>query len=163
MRKSLLNFIDFFYPPFSRWLPIHTFRYMVSGGSTAACGIVAYYIAYNWILHQQHIRVNFPFLPKLITAHSAALVLSTFTSFIIGFTLNKYLIFTKSNLKGRIQMFRYGTVMIVNLGLNFAMLKYMVEGLNFYPSISQAFITVVLSLCSYFLQKHFTFSVRINK
>lgn len=160
MRKFLLKIIDFFYPPFSKWMPIHTFRYLVTGGTTAMSGIVSYYIAYNWILGQQNIQVDFPFLPKLITAHSTALIISTFASFIIGFTLNKYLIFTKSNLKGRIQMFRYAAVLGINFGLNLAMLKYMVEGLNFYPSISQAFITMTLSLCSYFLQKHFTFRVK---
>lgn len=160
MRKALLKVIDFFYPPFSRWLPINTFRYIVSGGTTAVCGIIGYYIAYNLILHQKNILVDFPFLPKLITAHSAALIISTFISFIIGFTLNKYLIFTKSNLKGRIQMFRYAAVLSINFGLNLAMLKYLVEGLHFYPSISQAFITITLSLCSYFLQKHFTFRVK---
>ncbi len=160
MRKFLLKIIDFFYPPFSRWLPLHTFRYLVSGGTTAVSGILSYYIAYNWILEQKNIHVDFPFLPKLITAHSAALIISTFISFIIGFTLNKYLVFTKSNLKGRIQMFRYAAVLAINFGLNLAMLKYMVEGLHFYPSISQAFITLTLSLCSYFLQKHFTFRVK---
>lgn len=160
MRKALLRIIDFFYPPFSRWVSLHTFRYMAAGGSTALCGIVSYYIAYNWILHQQNFRVDFIFLPDLVTGHSLALVISTFASFLWGFMLNKYLIFTTSTLKGRIQMFRYGTVMAINLGLNFAMLKYMVEGLHFYPSLSQAFITIVLSLCSYFLQKHFTFSIK---
>lgn len=160
MRKFLLSIIDFFYPPFSRWLPLHTFRYLVSGGTTAVSGILSYYIAYNWILGQKNIHVDFPFLPKLITAHSAALIISTFISFMIGFTLNKYLVFTKSNLKGRIQMFRYAAVLTINFGLNLAMLKYMVEGLHFYPSISQAFITLTLSLCSYFLQKHFTFRVK---
>jgi len=160
MRKALLKLIDFFYPPFSRWMPIHTFRYIVSGGTTATCGIVAYYIAYNWILHQENIHVDFPILPKLITAHSAALMMSTFASFLLGFMLNKYLIFTKSNLKGRIQMFRYAAVLGINFGLNLAALKYLVEGLGFYPSISQAFITVTLSLCSYFVQKHFTFRIK---
>lgn len=160
MRKALLRLIDFFYPPFSRWLPIHTFRYIVSGGTTAAAGIVTYYIAYNWILHQKNIYVDFPFLPKMITAHSAALIISTFFAFLIGFTLNKYLIFTQSTLKGRIQIFRYAAVLAINFGLNLAMLKYLVEGLHFYPSISQAFITITLSLCSYFLQKHFTFRVK---
>ncbi len=160
MRKALLKFIDFFYTPFSRWLSIHTFRYLVSGGSTALCGIVSYYIAYNWILHQENVRVDFMFLPDLITAHSLALVISTFASFLWGFTLNKYLVFTQSNLKGRVQIFRYAIVLAVNFGLNLAMLKYMVEGLHFYPSLSQAFITITLSLCSYFLQKHFTFRVK---
>ena len=160
MRKALLRIIDFFYPPFSRWLSLHTFRYLAAGGSTAVCGIISYYIAYNWILNQENFEVDFLFLPKLITGHSLALVISTFASFLWGFVLNKYLIFTKSTLKGRIQMFRYAAVMAVNLGLNFAMLKYMVEGLGFYPSLSQAFITIVLSLCSYFLQKHFTFKIK---
>lgn len=160
MRKALLKFIDFFYPPFSRWLPLPTFRYLVSGGSTALCGIVSYYIAYNWVLHQRNLRLNVAFLPDLVTAHSLALVLSTFASFLWGFTLNKYLVFTQSNLKGRIQMFRYAVVLAVNFGLNLALLKYMVEGMHWYPSISQAFITLTLSLCSYFLQKHFTFRVK---
>ena len=160
MRKALLRIIDFFYPPFSRWVSLHTFRYMAAGGSTALCGIVSYYIAYNWILHQRNFKVDVVFLPELVTGHSLALVISTFASFLWGFMLNKYLIFTTSTLKGRIQMFRYATVMAINLGLNFAMLKYMVEGLHFYPSLSQAFITIVLSLCSYFLQKHFTFRIK---
>ncbi|WP_256007349.1 MULTISPECIES: GtrA family protein [Pedobacter] len=160
MRKALLKLIDFFHPPFARWLPIHTFRYIVSGGTTAVCGIVSYYIAYNWILRQEDIQVDFPFLPELITAHSMALVISTFAAFLVGFILNKYLIFTESNLKGRIQMFRYAVVLCVNFGLNYAILKYLVEGLHFYPSVAQALITITLSLCSYFLQKHFTFRVR---
>lgn len=99
MRKALLRIIDFLYPPFSGWLSLHTFRYMAAGGSTAVCGIISYYIAYNWILHQKNFEVAFLFLPKLITGHSLALVISTFSSFLWGFTLNKYLVFNKSTLK----------------------------------------------------------------
>ncbi|WP_276088789.1 GtrA family protein [Pedobacter sp. JY14-1] len=160
MRKALLKIIDFFYPPFSRWLPLHTFRYMATGGATALSGIIGFYIAYNWILGQRNIYVDFPLLPKMITAHVAALIISTFATYLIGFTLNKYLIFTQSNLKGRKQLFRYGVVMAFNLVLNYGLMKYLVEGLHFYPSVSQAFITVTLALCSYFLQKHFSFRVK---
>lgn len=160
MRKALLRIIDFFYPPFSRWLSLHTFRYLASGGTTASSAIVSYYIAYNWVLHQKNIYVDFPFLPKMITAHVAALVISTACTFLVGFVLNKYLIFTESNLKGRIQIFRYAVVFLLNFMINYGMIKYLVEGLHFYPSISQAIITVVLALMSYFLQKYFTFKVK---
>ena len=160
MRKALLRIIDFFYPPFSRWLSLHTFRYLASGGSTAVFSSVSYYIAYNWILHQRNFEVDFILLPKLITGPSLALVISSAGTFLWGFMLNKYLIFTKSNLKGRVQIFRYAVVFLVNFGLSFACLKYMVEGLHFYPSISQATITIILALCSYFLQKHFTFRIK---
>lgn len=160
MRKALLKFIDFFYPPFSRWLSLHTFRYLFSGCTTAASGIVVFYIAYNWILHQQNIRVDVPFLPSMISAPVAALAIESVITFLIGFTLNKYLVFTKSNLKGRVQLFRYASVVITNILLNLALLKYMVEGLHFYPTISKAIITVVLAVLSYFSQKHFSFKVR---
>lgn len=160
MRKSLLSIIDFFYPPFSRWLSLHTFRYIVSGGATAASGIVVYYIAYNWILHQKNVHLSVPMLPTMITAPVAALIIESLITFCIGFVLNKYLVFTKSNLKGRIQLFRYGSVVVTNILLNYAMLKVLVEAFGFYPTVSKVIITMVLAVFSYFSQKHFSFKVR---
>jgi len=158
MRKAVLKFIDFFHPPFSRWIPIHTFRYIASGGTTAASGIVVYYIVYNFILKQQHVVLPFP--PGMITAPVAALIIESFISFLIGFTLNKYLVFTQSQLKGRVQLFRYATVVLTNIMLNFAMLKVMVETFHFYPTIAKIIATVILAVSSYFIQTHFSFKVK---
>jgi len=158
MRKALLKFIDFFYPPFSRWFPLHTFRYMVSGGTNAASGIVLFYIIYHFLLHQQDVYL--PFQPGMITAPVAALIIETPLSFLIGFTLNKYLVFTESELKGRIQMFRYGIVVLSNIFLNYAFLKLLVETFNFYPTISKILVTALLALASYFIQTHFSFKVK---
>lgn len=163
MRKSLLSVIDFFYPPFSRWLSLHTFRYIVSGGTTAASGIVVYYIAYNWILEQKDIHIAVKGLPAMITAPVAALAIESTITFLIGFTLNKYIVFTKSDLKGRIQLFRYGFVVALNLMLNYAMLKVLVEAFGFYPTISKIIITTVLAVFSYFSQKYFSFKVKKQK
>jgi len=158
MRKAVLKFIDFFYPPFSRWVSVHTFRYIISGGTNAATGIVVYYIVYNYILHQQH--VNLPFPPGMITAPVAALIIESFISFLIGFVLNKYLVFTQSQLKGRIQLFRYGTVFATNILLNFAMLKVLVETFHVYATVAKIICTVILAIFSYFTQKHFSFKVK---
>jgi putative flippase GtrA len=158
MRKALLRFIDFFYPPFSRWLSPHTFRYIVSGGTNMVIGIILYFLIYNYVLHQQDVSLNFH--PYLITAPVATLIIETPLTFIFGFTLNKYLVFTKSDLKGRIQIFRYGIVVIINTMLNFAMIKIMVETFNFYPSIAKLITTVVLAVASYFIQTHFSFRVK---
>ncbi|MFN0257834.1 GtrA family protein [Pedobacter ureilyticus] len=158
MRKLALRIIDFFYPPFKNWFSIGTFRYMASGGFTAASGIVAYFVIYNYLLRQQDVHIN----GYLITAPIAALALESVFTFIVGFTLNKYLVFTQSNLKGRIQLFRYGTVVCTNILLNYALMKILVEGFQFYPSISKAFITVILAIFSYFSQKYFSFRVKKN-
>jgi len=158
MRKAVLRFIDFFYPPFSKWVSPHTFRYIVSGGTNTASGIVLYFLIYNYILHQQDVVL--PFRPGMITAPVATLIIEAPITFLIGFTLNKYLVFTKSDLKGRIQMFRYFIVVCTNLMLNFAMIKIMVETFNFYPTISKFITTIVLAVASYFIQTHFSFKVK---
>lgn len=160
MRKALLKLIDFFYPPFSKYISLHTFRYIASGGTTFVSGIVIYYIAYNWILNQQDVQLDLPFLPKLITAPVAALCIETVITFLIGFILNKYLVFTKSTLKGRIQLFRYGSVVATNILINYALLKVMVEAFAFYPTVSKIIISFFLAIFSYFSQKHFSFKVK---
>lgn len=156
MRKIALKFIDFFYPPFQKWLSLPTFRYMASGGITVSSGIVFYYIIYNFVLHQNNIEV----FNLLITAPIAALLLESIVTFLVGFTLNKYLVFTQSNLKGRVQLFRYATVYGTNILLNYALMKILVEGFLFYPTLAKAAITIVLAVFSYFSQKHFTFKVK---
>jgi putative flippase GtrA len=157
MRKALLKIIDFFYPPFSKWISVDTFRYMVSGGTTLATGIIAYYVIYNLVLHQKNIHLSF----VMITAPIAALVIETMITLTVGFMLNKYLIFTESNLKGRVQLFRYGSVVATNFLLNYALIKMLVEAFGFYPTIAKVVTSLLLAVFSYFSQKHFTF--RVNK
>ncbi|WP_316836477.1 GtrA family protein [Pedobacter nutrimenti] len=156
MRKALLKIIDFFYPLFSRWISLHTFRYMASGGTTAASGIVVYFIVYNLILHQKDVQMD----GLLVTAPIAALAIESIITFLIGFALNKYLVFTHSNLKGRIQLFRYGFVVAINVGLNYGFIKVLIEAFGFYPTIAKAVTTIILAIFSYFAQKHFSFKVR---
>ncbi len=153
MRKLALSIIDFFYPPFQKWISLHTFRYMASGGFTAATGIIGYFLIYNFVLDQKDVRIG----SYLVTAHIAALAIESVSTFIIGFMLNKYLVFTQSTLKGRIQLFRYGTVVATNILLNYALMKILVDGFQFYPTIAKTLITILLAVFSYFSQKYFSF------
>lgn len=133
---------------------------MASGGITVGSSIVVYYIAYNLILQQEDVHLSIPFLPKLITAPVAALGIESVITFLTGFMLNKYLVFTASNLKGRVQLFRYGSIVATNLLLNYALLKLLVEAFSFYPTVAKICISVILAVFSYFSQKHFSFKVR---
>jgi putative flippase GtrA len=160
MRKFAWRIIDFFYPPFARWFSIHTFRYMALGSITSVTGIVVFYLAYNFIFHQEDIQLNINYLPKIITAETAALIVETPITFTVGFLVNKYLVFTHSNLKSRIQLFRYGSVVATNFLLNLALIKIMVEGFGFYGSIAKTITTFLLIIFSYFSQKHFSFGVK---
>ena len=156
MRKNLLSLIDFFYPPFQQWFSLHTFRYMASGGITVSTGIIGYFLIFNYVLAQQDVKIG----EYLITAKIVALILESIVTFSVGFILNKYLIFTQSTLIGRVQLFRYATVFATNFFLNYALLKILTEGFQFYPTVAKALITIVLAVFSYFSQKYFSFRVK---
>lgn len=156
MRKGLLRIIDFFYPLASKWISISTFRYLATGGLNALLSVIGYFLIYNFVLKQE----NVSFGPYLVTAHTLALFINSVLTFLVGFALNKYLVFTSSNLKGRIQLFRYGTIFLINIFLNFAFLKILVEGLHFFPSIAYGIITILLGVFSYLSQKYFSFKVK---
>ncbi len=118
--------------------------------------IFIYYISYNFILHKQILDLGFiAFKP-----HIAALWMAFIVSFPVGFLLSKYVVFTKSELRGRVQLFRYILIVAVNLVLNYAFLKTLVEYMDFYPTIARIFTTCIIVTFSFLSQKHFTFKER---
>ncbi|MCO6496444.1 MAG: GtrA family protein [Chitinophagaceae bacterium] len=153
VRDTIISIIDFFYPPFRRILPIQTFRYAVCGGGNVLLDIFLFYISFNFILHKQPLYLEF----LTIKAYNAALIMAFCVTFPIGFLLSKYIVFQGSYLKGRIQLFRYGLIVAINLILNYVLINIMVQYLNFYPTVSKIFATVIIVIFSYLSQKHFTF------
>ena len=153
MRKKIISFIDFFYPPFKRFMPLQTFRYAVCGGSNMVFDIVLYFISYNFILRKQILNLGFiAFEP-----YTAALWMAFIISFPTGFLLSKYIVFNASQLRGRTQLFRYVLIVGINLVLNYSIIKVLVEMMHFYPTIARFFATCFVVTFSYLSQKHFTF------
>ena len=153
LKNNITRFIDWFYPPFRRVMPLQTFRYAVCGGSNMVLDILIYYISYNFILHKQILNIGFyAFKP-----HMAALFMAFCVSFPTGFLLSKYVVFNTSFLRGRIQLFRYMLVVAINLFLNYSFLKILVEYMQFYPTIARIFATAFIVTFSYVSQKHFSF------
>lgn len=153
MRKRIIAFIDFFYPLFRRFMPLQTFRYAVCGGSNMILDIFIYFISYNFILHKHILNLGFiAFEP-----YTAALWMAFAVSFPTGFLLSKYIVFNESQLKGTIQLFRYVLIVMINLTLNYTIIKVLVEAMHFYPTVSRLFATCFVVAFSYLSQKHFTF------
>ena len=156
MQKSLLRFIDFFYPIFKRLMPLNTYRYAACGGMNTLLALLVYFITYHYVFDKSIVDLGFlTFKP-----HMAALFVSGFGSFLVGFVLNKFIVFTASNLRGRVQLFRYLLSFLFNITLNYFMLKLLVEYLGQDVFYSQLFTTAVVIAISYVTQKHFTFKVK---
>ena len=154
MLKSRLNsFIDLFYPPFSRYMSVQTFRYAACGGSNTFLDIFMYFISYNYILHKQILHVG----SIAFTPHIAAFIISFLVSFPTGFFLMRNIVFTGSTLHGRTQLFRYFLLVLVCVLLNYVFLKLFVEQFNIYPTIAKIITTIIVVSFSYVTQKHYTF------
>ncbi|HXO74200.1 MAG TPA: GtrA family protein [Puia sp.] len=153
LKKNINSFIDFFYPPFSKVMPLQTFRYAACGGTNTVLDIVMYSIGYNLILHKHDVDLGF----LVIKSHIASILIAFCVSFPTGFFLARYIVFTESTLHGRVQLFRYFLLVVICLGLNYVFIKLFVEQFHIYPTAAKILTTIIVVAFSYVTQKNFTF------
>ena len=156
MRTLILRVIDFFYPLFQRLLPLQTFRYAACGGFNTALDIVIFFVSYNFIYKKQIVHVY----GFAISPHIASFLAAFIITFPIGFYFSRYVVFTSSNLRGRVQLVRYLMLVMASIALNYMFIKFFVEQLNIYPTIAKMITTVIVVTFSYLTQKHFTFRTK---
>ena len=132
-RDFILPIIDFFYPPFRKLMNLQTFRYAASGGGNTLLGLIIYTISFKYVFVENTFDLGF----YAMKGHVAALAVSFLFTFPIGFFMSKYVVFSDSAMKGRIQLFRYFMVCMFNLVLNYILLKILVERFNIYPVLAQ--------------------------
>lgn len=152
-RDIILPIIDFFYPPFRRLMNIQTFRYATAGMGNTFLGFLVYFVSFRYILQEKDLHFSF----YAFKAHVAALFMSFIVSFPVGFFLSKYVVFSDSVIKGRVQLFRYFMICMFNLLLNYILLKIFVEYFKVYPVIAQIMTTSIVIVFSYLAQRHFSF------
>lgn len=115
--------------------------------------LVVYFLSYNFIFQKQAV----PLGQAHVGAHIAAFGVSFLVSFPYGFLMNKYIVFTSSSLKGRVQFFRYTLIVISCIGLNYIFLKLFVEFFGWYATPSKALTTALVAVYSYISQQLFSF------
>ena len=158
-KKLIISFIDYFYPPFGRLMPLQTFRYAACGGANTVLDIVMYAIAYNFILHKQDLNLGF----MVFKPHIASIIIAFCVSFPTGFFLMRNIVFTQSTLQGRVQLWRYFVLVIVCLFLNYVFIKLFVEQFHIYPTISKVLTTIIVVSFSYLTQKNYTFKAEQSR
>jgi putative flippase GtrA len=153
IRNIINGVIDFFYPPFKRYIPIETFRYAATGGGNLVLDIVLYFVFFHYVLLEQNLVLG----SVVISPHIAAFLLVFPITFTTGFLLAKYITFTQSQLRGKKQLVRYGLTVLGAIVLNYLLLKLFVDKLDFYPTPSKILTTGISIIYSYVAQKFFTF------
>ncbi|MDB5193011.1 MAG: GtrA family protein [Segetibacter sp.] len=156
MNNFLLKIIDLFYPIFKRFMPLQTYRYAACGGTNTLLDITLFGIFEqrfnrNGIMHFEYFA---------ITPHIAAMIAAFCITFPIGFYYSRYLVFSESTIRGRVQLIRYFSMVLACIALNYMFLKFFIEQLHIHPILSKIMTTVFVVTFSYLSQKHFTFKVK---
>lgn len=152
-KDTITDIINWFYQPFSKIIPSETFRYAVTGGSNLVLDIILYFLVYNFVLHKNMLNLGF----ATISSHIAAFLIVFPVTFITGFILAKYITFTGSPLRGKIQLVRYALSVGGSLFLNYFLLRLFVEAFLFWPTVAKMITTVFVVTYSYLIQRYFTF------
>jgi putative flippase GtrA len=153
LKLIIIQFIDYFYTPFRKIIPLETFRYAATGGFNTILDIFLYFVCYNFVLDKQILDLKI----VSISPHIAAFLIVFPVTFFTGFLFAKFITFTSSELRGRIQLIRYVIAVSGSIFLNYVFLKILVEFGGLWPTLSKIITTGIVVIYSYFIQKFFTF------
>lgn len=153
MRRFILTFVDPFYPLFRRIFDLQTYRYGVIGSFNTGLDIFLYFFFYHFILKKEMLNLGF----ITISPYIAAFLMSFCITFPVSFILLRIIVFPDSYMRKRVQIFRYFSVVVLNMFLNYVLLKFFVELLGIYPTPSKIIITAFIIVITYLLQRNFTF------
>lgn len=152
--QTIINqLIDWTFPYFGVFLNKETYRYAFCGGLNTIVDLILYFVLYHFVLQKQELNLYI----VAISPHIAAFLIVFPFTFSSGFLLSKYITFTESPLRGRIQLLRYGITVTASIILNYIFLKLFVDILHLYPTPSKFLTTGIVIVFSYFSQRHFTF------
>lgn len=155
MSNLIRKFLDLFYPIVAKIFDKTTYYYAACGVGNLVLSWILFFLFYQFVFEKKlwHISlIDFTFTPYTLSAFSCFII-----SFILGFLLMKYVVFTQSELKGRIQLFRYGISAIITSSANWVLLKTFVEFFYFFPSLANVLSTCIVVIISYLIQRNFTF------
>ena len=140
-------------------MPLQTFRYAACGGFNTMLDISLFFVSYNFVFKKQVQH----FGSMAVSPHIAAFICAFTITFPVGFYLSRYVVFTESSLRGRIQLFRYFLLVLACIALNYMFIKFFVEQLHIYATVAKIITTFIVVSFSYLTQKHFTFKTKVIK
>ena len=153
--KLIHSFLDFFYPLFKRFFDRTTYYYAVCGVSNLVLSWILFFIFYQFLFKKENWHL--PLVNFTLSSYTMTAFLCFIISFSIGFTLLKYVVFTKSHLKGFTQLFRYAVSALITSFTSWILLKIFIETFNFFPTLANISASCIVVVISYLLQRKFSF------
>ena len=155
MVKLIRQILDLFYPLVRKIFDKTTYYYAACGTGNLVLSWILFFVFFQFVFQKRNFHIELA--DYSISAYTLSSIVCFLIAFSIGFLLMKYIVFTKSELKGRIQLFRYGLSSLITWIANWILLKSFIVLFAFYPSIANIVSSCIVVVISYLLQKRFTF------
>lgn len=130
-------------------------KFFLSAGIATLIDVIAYYIIFNFILEAASVNFN----GYLLSGHEFTLCISYTFGICSNFLINKYAVFTESNLKSTRQFSRFITIAFIGFFANYGLLRFFVETCGLWPTFSRICAALSLGIASFYIHREFTFKV----
>ncbi|MFN5374003.1 MAG: GtrA family protein [Flavobacteriia bacterium] len=157
MGQLIRRFLDLFHPLFARFFDKQTFYYAACGGANLVSSWLFFFLFYQYLFEKRIFNFDINGEIYVVSAYTLSSMLCFVIAFLLGFLMNKFVVFTDSQLIGRVQLFRYEVISWLSWLCSYLILKTLIEGLQFYPSIANVVASVITVFISYLLQRKYSF------
>ena len=157
MGQLIRRFLDLFHPLFARFFDKQTYYYAACGGVNLVSSWLFFFLFYQYLFEKRIFNMDINGEIYVVSAYTLSSILCFVIAFLLGFLMNKFVVFTDSQLIGRVQLFRYAVSSWLSWLCSYLILKTLIEGLQFYPSIANVVASVITVFISYLLQRKYSF------
>ena len=157
MAALIRSILDLFYPLFRRFFNRQTYYYAACGGGNLVLSWILFFVFFQYLFAKRIFQFDLGSLHYIISAYTLSSMLCFVTAFLIGFLLNKFVVFTESSLNTGSQFLRYSMSAVLTWIGNYLLLKTFIEGFGLYPSIANVLSSAAMVVVAYLIQRNFTF------
>jgi len=146
---------------------MHFFRYLVAAGVATLVDVVTYYVLVRFVFRFEVLDV----LGLSLSASLVALICSYSLGLLVNFLINRYYVFTESELRAQTQFVRFFLVAGVVFVANYYFIKLLdlflpslvPSDAQFYPLLLRGISAACIAFLSFTFHKIFSFEVKAPK
>ncbi|MFM8597049.1 MAG: GtrA family protein [Flavobacteriales bacterium] len=157
MAHLIRSILDIFYPLFRKFFDKQTYYYAACGGGNLVLSWLLFFVFYQYLFAKRIFQFDLGELHYIVSAYTLSSMLCFVLAFLLGFLLNKFVVFTESQLGSVSQLIRYSMSAVLTWIGNYLLLKTFIEGFGFFPSIANILSSAAMVVVAYLIQRNFTF------
>jgi putative flippase GtrA len=142
--------------PLQKLIKSKAFGYLIAAGTATVVDVLVYFIILNKVLHKNDLVIN----SIVFGAPGVSLASSYACGLFTNFTITKLFVFTDSDLRTRYQFIRFVIVAIAVLFANYGFMKFLIDALGIYPTVSRAISALSIGVLSFMIHRVFSFQIR---